>query len=177
MSDLGSTNFRDSHEVVARQNCLHVVLYQPEIPPNTGNIGRLCWAADCPLHLIKPLGFDIDERAVRRAGLDYWSDLDLAVWENFEELRKAVANVRGCGIENVMHLFTTKAAGSFWEASYRPGDFLVFGPESRGLPESMIENASERAVKIPMSHGRSLNLATSVGIGLYEGLRQSGGKM
>jgi len=163
---------RDPHEVVARTDCLHVVLFEPEIPPNTGNIGRMCWATDSPLHLIRPLGFDIDGRAVRRAGLDYWSELDLAVWDSFEALRSAVASKRGSKIEDLMHLFTTKATRSHWSAQYERGDFLVFGPESRGLPETLINGAAERAVRIPMSNGRSLNLATSAGIGLYEGLRQ-----
>lgn len=157
-------------------DCLHVVLFEPEIPPNTGNIGRLCWATNSPLHLIRPLGFEIDDRAVRRAGLDYWTELDLAVWDSFEALRSAVDKVRGSGMENMMHLFTTKATRTHWSAKYEQGDFLVFGPESRGLPESWLDSAPERSVKIPMSNGRSLNLATSAGIGLYEGLRQCRGE-
>lgn len=149
-----------------------MVLFEPEIPPNTGNIGRMCWATDSPLHLIRPLGFDIDDRAVRRAGLDYWSQLDLAVWDSFDALRSAVADVRGVRMEEVMHLFTTKTRRSYWSVKFEQGDFLVFGPESRGLPESLLDGAIDRAVKIPMGNGRSLNLATSAGVGLYEALRQ-----
>ena len=172
MTDGGSATSRDPLGIVARKDCLHVVLFEPEIPPNTGNIGRLCWSTNSALHLIRPLGFEIDDRAVRRAGLDYWNELDLAVWDTFEALRTAVADVRGRKMEDLMHLFTTKATRSHWSAKFVLGDFLVFGPESRGLPESLLDTATERSVKIPMSNGRSLNLATSAGIGLYEGLRQ-----
>ena len=159
-------------ETLRRVDCLHVVLFQPEIPPNTGNIGRVCWATNSPLHLIRPLGFDIDAKAVRRAGLDYWDELELAVWDSFDQLLEALISVRGKSAAKAVHYFTTKATRSHWEATYRLGDCLVFGPESRGLPESLIRANAAQAVKIPMNNGRSLNLATSAGIGLYEGLRQ-----
>jgi tRNA (cytidine/uridine-2'-O-)-methyltransferase len=146
----------------------HVVLYEPEIPPNTGNIGRLCLSAGCRLHLIEPLGFSLDEKLLRRAGLDYWADVDLRVWPGFEEFRRTVPDA-----SRVFYL-TTKSDRPYWNCEFRRGDFLVFGPETRGLPESLLARHAEQTLTIPMPgpKARSLNLATSTGIVLYEALRQ-----
>ncbi len=147
---------------------LNVVLYQPEIPPNTGNIGRLCHATGTRLHLIEPLGFSLDEKSLKRAGLDYWDELDLRIWPNWETFVEAVPSL------DSLYFLTTKSERPYWEISYREGDYLVFGPETRGLPESLILEQKEHAVTIPQKSGRSLNLATSVGIVLYEGIKQLG---
>lgn len=150
---------------------LHIVMIEPEIPHNAGAAGRLALATGARLHLVKPLGFSLDDKHVRRTGLDYWKDVDLQVWENFDELRVAA------GDDARFWLLTTKAARSHWDADFRDGDYLVFGCESRGLPEAMIREASENAIRIPMKDGgtRSLNLSTAVGIVLYEAARQVGG--
>lgn len=146
---------------------LHVVLVEPEIPPNTGNIGRLCLGADAHLHLVKPLGFSLSEKELRRAGLDYWQDVRLTVWESFAELQAAqVADTR-------YFYLTTKTQRVYWDAQFRDGDFLVFGRETKGLPEPLLEANREQCLTIPMTpKTRSLNLATSVGIVLYEAVRQ-----
>jgi len=150
---------------------LNVVLIEPEIPHNAGAAGRLVLATGARLHLVKPLGFSLDDKHVRRTGLDYWKDVDLKVWDSFEELRAAADE----GAQ--MWFLTTKATRGLWDAEFGDGDYLVFGCESRGLPESMICVAGEQAVRIPMKDGgtRSLNLSTSVGIVLYEAVRQVGG--
>jgi tRNA (cytidine/uridine-2'-O-)-methyltransferase len=145
---------------------LNVVLYQPEIPPNTGNIGRLCHAAELRLHLIAPLGFSIDDRSLRRAGLDYWRELDPQLWDSLEDCLAAAAS------ESAVYFLTTKSERRYWDAEYKIGDYLVFGPETRGLPGSLLEENSGTALTIPQKRGRSLNLATSVGIVAYEALRQ-----
>ena len=145
---------------------LHVVLVAPEIPQNTGNIARTCAATGSMLHLVKPLGFDISERAVRRAGLDYWHLVDVRVYENLEEL--FIRNEIG-----QMRLFSTKAPRSYAEAEYRDGCFLFFGRETRGLPEEFLEAHRDDCVRIPMrSEARSLNLSNSVAVGVFEALRQ-----
>ena len=147
---------------------LHVVLVEPEIPQNTGNIARTCLAAGARLHLVGPLGFVIDDAALRRAGMDYWEQCDVRRWESLEELRRAADPAR-------FHFLTTKATRPCWDAAFADGDHLVFGRETRGLPASLL--AAERAnlLTIPMAPGaRSLNLATSVGIVLYEACRQVG---
>jgi tRNA (cytidine/uridine-2'-O-)-methyltransferase len=145
---------------------LHVVLYQPEIPHNTGAVGRLCLATGARLHLIKPLGFSIDDRHLKRAGLDYWKDVDVHVWDCFEDLTAAAG-----GAAEFFYL-TTKTTHTYWNASFPDESYLVFGPETRGLPESMIEANEPSCLRIPMEGTRSLNLATSVGIVLYEAVRQ-----
>ncbi|TLD69766.1 tRNA (cytidine(34)-2'-O)-methyltransferase [Phragmitibacter flavus] len=145
----------------------NVVLYQPEIPHNTGAVGRLCLATGAVLHLVKPLGFSIDDKQLKRAGLDYWKEVKVVVWESFEELR-AVAEREGAK----MFFLTTKTTRGFWDAEFADGSYLVFGPESRGLPEGMLKEFEEGCLRIPMEGTRSLNLATSVGIVLYEGQRQ-----
>ncbi len=146
---------------------LHVALFKPEIHPNTGNVARLCAANCLPLHLIGKLGFRIDDRSVRRAGLDYWPFVDIRREESLEEL---YANLGGARI----FYFSARAEKSYTEASYRAGDCLIFGPESTGLPEELLRANWERALRIPMrsTSVRSLNLSTAVGIAVYEALRQ-----
>ena len=147
---------------------LNVVLVAPEIPQNTGNIARTCAATGSVLHLVRPLGFDISERAVRRAGLDYWNLVDVRVYENLDELF-ARNDIRQ------MRLFSTKAPRSYVEADYADGCFLFFGRETKGLPEDFLEAPYESCVRIPMrADARSLNLANSVAIVVYEALRQQG---
>ncbi len=146
---------------------LHVVLIQPEIPPNTGNIGRLCLATGAHLHLVKPLGFSLDDRALKRAGLDYWKEVTVTVWESFGELQAAQE------VGSRYFFLTTKTRKAYWDVGFEDGDFLVFGRETRGLPESLLEENAERCLTIPMSEQtRSLNLATAVGIVLFEAVRQ-----
>jgi tRNA (cytidine/uridine-2'-O-)-methyltransferase len=147
---------------------LNIVLYQPEIPHNTGAVGRLCLATGSRLHLIKPLGFSLEDKYLRRAGLDYWQDVDVHVWESFDEMKSAAnPDSRFCYL-------TTKATRSHWDADLRGELYLVFGPESRGLPETMIQANAMDCLRIPMrdQSTRSLNLSTAAGIVLYEALRQ-----
>lgn len=147
---------------------LHVVLVEPEIPPNTGNIARLCLAAGARLHLVEPLGFSLDEKALRRAGMDYWHLCDVKRWASLEDLQAAESTAR-------FFFFTTKTSKVYWTETFQDGDFLVFGRESRGLPESLLKANAEMCLTIPMQpDARSLNLATSVGIALYEAKRQIG---
>jgi tRNA (cytidine/uridine-2'-O-)-methyltransferase len=146
---------------------LHVALFRPEIPPNTGNVARLCAANRLPLHLVGRIGFRIDDRAVRRAGLDYWPYLDLRREKDIEELTLALPDSR-------LFYFSARASRSYLEVEYRPGDCVVFGPESKGLPEEILRSNGERALGIPMLSAdvRSLNLATAVAVVVYEALRQ-----
>jgi tRNA (cytidine/uridine-2'-O-)-methyltransferase len=145
----------------------NVVLVEPEIPPNTGNVGRLCLATGADLHLVKPLGFSIDDRALKRAGLDYWQDVRVTVWESFAALRAAQHEAAR------FFYLTTKAQQAYWDAHFERGDFLVFGRETKGLPEPLLAANPEWCLTIPMPGStRSLNLATAVGIVLYEGVRQ-----
>ena len=145
---------------------LNVVLVEPEIPQNTGNIARTCAATGSVLHLVKPLGFDISERAVRRAGLDYWHLVDVRVYENLDELFEK-NDIRQ------MRLFSTKAPRAYTEADYADGCFLFFGRETRGLPEAFLKAHFESCVRIPMrTEARSLNLSNSVAVGVFEALRQ-----
>ena len=145
---------------------LNVVLVESEIPQNTGNIARTCAATGSVLHLVKPLGFDISERAVRRAGLDYWHLVDVRVYENLDELFEK-NDIRQ------MRLFSTKAPRAYTEADYADGCFLFFGRETRGLPEAFLEAHFESCVRIPMrTEARSLNLSNSVAVGVFEALRQ-----
>lgn len=145
---------------------LNVVLYQPEIPPNTGNIGRLCHATGSQLHLIEPLGFSLDEKSLKRAGLDYWEELDPSVWPNYTAFAESVEP------SAQVYLLTTKTKRAYWDATFEEGDYLVFGPETRGLPESLLDESPSSCLTIPQTGGRSLNLATAAGIVLYEGIRQ-----
>ena len=145
---------------------LHVVLIEPEIPPNTGNIARLCLAAGARLHLVGPLGFSLDEKSLRRAGMDYWDRCDVRQWGSFAELRASDAKAR-------YFFFTTKSRHLYWDERFSDGDHLVFGRETRGLPESLLEENAGWCRTIPMDAGaRSLNLATAAGIVLYEARRQ-----
>jgi len=144
----------------------HVVLHQPEIPPNTGNIGRLCHATETFLHLVEPLGFDIQDRGLKRAGLDYWKELDPHVWPDLESCLASAPPEAGT------YYLSAHGGRPYWSAAFRPGDRLVFGPETRGLPRSLLAAHPERCLCIPQRRGRSLNLATSVGIVLYEAIRQ-----
>jgi tRNA (cytidine/uridine-2'-O-)-methyltransferase len=148
-------------------NQLNVALIEPEIPPNTGNIARLCAATFTPLHLVGKLGFRTDDKALRRAGLDYWSEVEIHYHLNIEDLHQARPDCR-------FLYFTTKAEQTYTDFVYAPGDCLVFGNETRGLPENLLRANWEKALRIPMPNRRvrSLNLATSVGIVLYEALRQ-----
>lgn len=145
----------------------HIVLFHPEIPHNTGAAGRLALATGSRLHLIKPLGFSLDEKHVRRTGLDYWAKVDLRVWDSLEEL------IQESDPEARFWYLSTKAKTDHWDASFQRGDYFVFGPESKGLPESLIHEKFAHALKIPMpgEGSRSLNLSTSVAIVLYEGMR------
>ena len=145
----------------------NIVLLEPEIPHNAGAAGRLALATGSSLHLVKPLGFSLEDKYVKRTGLDYWQDVDLHVWENFEELRNSMEG------RNFWYL-STKAKCSPWDAKFQEGDCLVFGRETKGLPEEMVVGAGDNALRIPMSPGgtRSLNLSTAVAIVLYEAVRQ-----
>jgi tRNA (cytidine/uridine-2'-O-)-methyltransferase len=146
---------------------VQVALVEPEIPPNTGNIARLCAATFTPLHLVGKLGFRTDDKAVRRAGLDYWNDVEIHYHLNVEALHAALPRCR-------FLYFTTKAEREYTTFEYAAGDCLVFGRETRGLPEELLHANWDRSLTIPMPNSkvRSLNLATSVGIVLYEALRQ-----
>ncbi len=145
----------------------HIVLVEPEIPQNTGNIARTCAATGCVLHLVKPLGFEISDKQLKRAGLDYWHLVEVHIHENFEELFAAAKDAR-------FHFFTTKAPRAYTEADYREGDYLVFGKETRGLEEELLVRHKEECVRIPMiEESRSLNLSNSVAVAVYEGLRQN----
>ncbi len=146
---------------------LHVVLVEPEIPPNTGNIARLCLAAGARLHLVEPLGFSLDDKYLRRAGMDYWDQVDVRRWPSFLALRDSAAP----GAR--FFFLTTKTSRPHWSQTFRDGDHLVFGRETKGLPESLLHEHADHCLTIPMEPAaRSLNLATSVGIVLYEAKRQ-----
>jgi tRNA (cytidine/uridine-2'-O-)-methyltransferase len=148
-------------------NTIHVALFKPEIHPNAGNIGRLCAANGLPLHLVGNLGFRIDDRSVRRAGLDYWPFVDIRREADLEELKAGLPQSR-------LFFFSARAGRLYTDVAYMPGDCLVFGPESSGFPEDLLRENEDRVLRIPMrtSHVRSLNLATAVGIAVYEALRQ-----
>ena len=144
----------------------NVVLVEPEIPPNTGNVGRLCLATKSTLHLVKPLGFSLEDRQLKRAGLDYWEEVDLKVWESLPALLKAKQSDDRC------FFVTTKTKRAYWDVQFQAGDFLVFGRETKGLPDSLLSQNESDCVTIPMLGTRSLNLATAVGIVLFEAIRQ-----
>ncbi|GFE60898.1 tRNA (cytidine(34)-2'-O)-methyltransferase [Geobacter sp. AOG2] len=147
----------------------NIVLVEPEIPPNTGNIARLCAATGSILHLVGPLGFSIDDKHLKRAGLDYWKHVTVRRWDTLEALQASTSQSR-------FFYLSTKVARSYLKAAFRPGDFLVFGKETKGLPEALLNSNPDTCITIPMPAGavRSLNLSTSAGIVLYEALRQSG---
>ncbi|WP_040210342.1 tRNA (uridine(34)/cytosine(34)/5-carboxymethylaminomethyluridine(34)-2'-O)-methyltransferase TrmL [Clostridium polynesiense] len=148
---------------------LNIVLFQPEIPQNTGNIARTCVLTNSKLHLIKPLGFSLDEKHLKRAGLDYWQYLDLEVHESYEELRSKYP-------EGVFYLSTTHGSKYYDDVKYNSGDFIIFGRESSGLPQYIKDENGERCIRVPMlqTSTRSLNLSNTVAIVAYEALRQNG---
>lgn len=149
------------------RSLFHIVLHQPEIPNNTGNIGRTCVATGCTLHLIHPIGFDIDEKACRRAGLDYWPRLPLVEHPHEADYFKPETNPPR------RWLLTTRATHSVLDIDFQVGDHLVFGRESAGLPQHLLDQYPNQCVCLPMVHGeRSLNLATAVGITIYLGINQ-----
>ncbi len=146
---------------------LHILLVEPEIPPNTGNIARLCACTSCALHLVHPLGFDVDDKQLKRAGLDYWEHLDIYHHENWQEARETI------GTKCNWYGLSTKGETAYWDVIYAPGDVLVFGSESKGLSEA-IRNEIQ-LVTIPMRSDapvRSLNLSSACSIALFEALRQ-----
>ena len=144
----------------------NVVLVEPEIPPNTGNIGRLCLATRSKLHLVKPLGFSLDNRKFRRAGLDYWEEVALELWDSFDALQRAQPS-------GTRYFFlTTKSKRPYYEVRFQKDDFFVFGRETKGLPEDLLGTNANNCVTIPMHGTRSLNLATAVAIVLFEAVRQ-----
>ncbi len=148
---------------------LNIVLFQPEIPQNTGNIARTCVLTNSKLHLIKPLGFTLDEKHLRRAGLDYWKDLSLEIHESYEDFRRKYP-------EAILYLSTTHGSKYYDEVSYKEGDFIVFGRESSGLPDYIKNENRESCIRVPMlqTSTRSLNLSNTVAIVAYEALRQLG---
>jgi tRNA (cytidine/uridine-2'-O-)-methyltransferase len=148
---------------------LHVVLFQPEIPPNTGNVIRLCANTGAALHLIRPLGFELDDRRLKRAGLDYHEWAEMAVYDSLEACLAAAQ-------PQTVYAFSTRARQNYAEVSFREGDLLLFGPETRGLPEEVLNSVAPRQrLRIPMvGASRSMNLANAVAVGLYEAWRQLG---
>lgn len=148
---------------------LNIVLHEPEIPQNTGNIARTCVLTNSKLHLIKPLGFQLSDKYLKRAGLDYWKYLDISIYESFEELREKYK-------DSAFYYSTTKAKKFYTEVTYKKGDFIVFGKETKGLPDSIREMEPENLIRVPMveTSTRSLNLSNTVSIVAYEALRQLG---
>ena len=147
---------------------MHIVLHEPEIPANTGNIGRTCVATDTSLHLIEPLGFRLDEKSIKRAGMDYWEHLDVSTYINYEDFCKKNPGAK-------IWYATTKAKHSYTDVEFGPDDYIMFGKESAGIPEEILVEHEEQCIRIPMLPKiRSLNLSTSVAIVLYEALRQQG---
>ena len=147
----------------------NIVLVEPEIPPNTGNIGRLCLATRSTLHLVKPLGFSLDSRELRRAGLDYWEEVPLQLWDSFDALLRSQPS-------GTRYFFlTTKTKRPYYEVRFRKDDFLLFGRETKGLPDDLLAGNVDNCITIPMHGTRSLNLATAVAIVLFEAVRQQHG--
>lgn len=146
-------------------NTFNIVLVEPEIPPNTGSIARLCGATNTVLHLIHPLGFSTDDKHLKRAGLDYWKFVNIHYWESLESFLEAQE-------ENTLYFFTTKTSRSYVKADFKPGDYLIFGKETKGLPEEILSLYKDRCYTLPMPNPniRSLNLAMTAGIVLYEAL-------
>ena len=147
----------------------NVVLVEPEIPPNTGNIGRLCLATNSSLHLVKPLGFSLDDRELRRAGLDYWDEVRLQLWDSFNALQRAQSPVTR------YFFLTTKTRRPYYRGNFQKDDFLVFGRETKGLPDRLLAENVDSCITIPMHGTRSLNLATAVAVVLFEAVRQQQG--
>ena len=144
----------------------NVVLVEPEIPPNTGNVGRLCLATRSTLHLVRPFGFSLDDRQLRRAGLDYWAEVPLQIWDSFDALQRTQS-------ADARYFFvTTKTQCPYYNVNFRADDFLVFGRETKGLPHKLLAANANNCITIPMHGTRSLNLATAVAIVLFEAVRQ-----
>ena len=145
----------------------HIVLVEPEIPQNAGNIARTCAATGCVLHMVRPLGFEVPDKYLKRAGLDYWHLVDVRYYDSFDEVLEKNAGA-------TFYFFTTKARRRHSDAACKDGDFLVFGKETKGLPEELLMNNEKTCLRIPMfSEARSLNLSNSVAIAVYEALRQT----
>ena len=144
----------------------NIVLVEPEIPPNTGNIGRLCLATGSTLHLVKPLGFSLDDRQLRRAGLDYWHEVPLQLWDSFDALQRSQS------LEARYFFLTTKTQFPYYRMNFRNNDFFVFGRETKGLPDKLLAANTDNCITIPMHGTRSLNLATAVAVVLFEAVRQ-----
>ncbi|HVD95832.1 MAG TPA: tRNA (cytidine(34)-2'-O)-methyltransferase [Candidatus Limnocylindria bacterium] len=144
----------------------NVVLVEPEIPPNTGNIGRLCLATRSTLHLVKPFGFSLDNRELRRAGLDYWAEVRLQLWDSFNALQRAQPTTTR------YFFLTTKSKRPYYKVRFQKDDFLVFGRETKGLPNDLLAANIDNCITIPLYGTRSLNLATAVAIVLFEAVRQ-----
>ena len=146
---------------------MNIVLHEPEIPANTGNIGRTCVATNTRLHLIEPLGFRLNEKELKRAGLDYWKDLDVTVYDSYDDFLEKNSGAK-------IYMATTKALNVYSDVTYEPDSFIMFGKESGGIPEEILLSNKENAIRIPMNQDiRSLNLSNSVAIVLYEALRQN----
>ncbi|MCI6152146.1 tRNA (cytidine(34)-2'-O)-methyltransferase [Fusobacterium perfoetens] len=146
---------------------MNIVLYEPEIPYNTGNIGRSCVLTNSTLHLIKPLGFSLDEKNVKRAGLDYWHLVKIKEWDSYEDFLKG-------NPDGNFYYATTKCKNRYCDVKFKENDFIIFGPESRGLPKEILDANPDKCITIPMIEmGRSLNLSNSAAIILYEALRQT----
>jgi tRNA (cytidine/uridine-2'-O-)-methyltransferase len=157
---------------VKYQPLLHIVLHQPEIPPNTGNIGRSCVAIGAKLWLVKPLGFSLEEKQLRRAGMDYWPHLELEVVEDWEELSSKLAEPLATGRA---WFFTKSARRIYTQTSYQAGDLLIFGSETSGLPPALVEAHPDQTLRIPMRPVvRSLNLSSAASLAMYEAVRQIG---
>ncbi len=153
---------------ITEQSPFNIVLVEPEIPPNTGSIARLCGATNTVLHLVHPLGFSTDDKHLKRAGLDYWQFVTIIHWENLDEFLRAQN-------EEQLYFLTTKVAVPYFKARFKPGDYFIFGKETKGLPVDIIELYNDRCYTLPMpnAHIRSLNLAMAAGIVLYEAMRQT----
>jgi len=153
---------------------MNVVLVEPEIPPNTGNVARLCAATGATLHLVGPLGFRLDDRELKRAGMDYWEYVTWKYWRSLEELQRSAVSGQSSAVRPAFYYVTTKSRRPYTQPRYRWGDYLVFGRETAGLPASLLEANADWTITIPMFHpqARSLNLATAVAIVLYEAMRQ-----
>lgn len=156
-----------SDQTSSNKTLFRIVLVEPEIPQNTGNIGRTCVGTNCELHLIGPMSFEINDTQLKRAGLDYWTDLKWFYYDTFHDWLQKVEK------KDRVFYFTTKVKKTYYDINYQPGDWLVFGKETKGLPPELIQSCPEQSVTIPQPGPvRSLNLATSVAIAVYEGYRQ-----
>ena len=164
--DFKWTKYCGSHSHSRWSDMINIVLHEPEMPANTGNIGRTCVAAGARLHLIEPLGFNINEKTLKRAGLDYWDKLDVTIYDNFEDFMRRNPEAK-------IYMATTKAQQTYTEVSYAPDCYIMFGKESAGIPEDILVQHQDTSIRIPMIGDiRSLNLSNSVAIVLYEALRQ-----